>query len=94
MKRRVVITGMGTVTSLGIGAERLWNSIKAGVSGISIIERFDISDFPIKVAAEIKDFNASDFIEKKEVKRMDRYAQYAVAAADLAIEDSQLNLDK
>lgn len=94
MKRRVVITGMGCVTSLGIGTYELWNSVKNGRSGISIIERIDISDSPTKVGAEIKNFNPNDFIEKKEIKRMDRYVQFAMAAAQMAVEDAKLNLDK
>ncbi|AOT69912.1 beta-ketoacyl-ACP synthase II [Geosporobacter ferrireducens] len=93
MKRRVVITGMGAVTSLGIGAHKLWQSVRNGKTGISMIERIDVSDLPTKVGAEIKDFAPADFIEKKEVKRMDRFAQYAVAAAQMAVEDSKLKLD-
>lgn len=93
MKRRVVITGMGAVTSFGIGAGKLWDSVKNGVSGISCIERVDVSDIPAKVAAEIKDFDAEMFIDKKEIRRMDRFSQYAVVAAQLAIDDSKLNLD-
>lgn len=93
MKRRVVITGMGVVTSLGIGAHKLWQSVRNGKTGISMIERIDVSDLPTKVGAEIKDFAPADFIEKKEVKRMDRFAQYAVAAAQMAVEDSKLKLD-
>jgi 3-oxoacyl-[acyl-carrier-protein] synthase II len=94
MQRRVVITGMGVVSSLGIGVDGFWQSIKAGKCGISRIERIDISDLPAKVGAEIKDFNSTDFIDKKEAKRMDRFSQYAVVAAKLAIENSKLNLDK
>lgn len=94
MNRRVVITGLGTVTSLGMGADKLWNSIKNGKCGISTIERIDVSDLPTKVGAEIKDFVPADFIEKKEVKRLDRYAQYAMAAAQMAVESSGLNLEE
>jgi len=93
MKRRVVITGTGTVTSLGVGTDDFWNSIKSGKCGISRIERIDVSDLPTKVGAEIKDFQSLDYIEKKEVKRMDRYTQYAMAAAQMAVEDSGLNMD-
>ncbi len=94
MKRRVVITGLGAVTSLGLGAENFWNSIKNGKCGISSIERIDVSDLSTKVGAEIKDFNPSDFIEKKEIKRMDRYAQYAVAAAQMGMESSGLDMER
>lgn len=94
MDRRVVITGMGAVSSLGIGAYNLWQSIKAGKCGISAIERIDVSDLPAKVGAEIKDFDPGDFIEKKEIRRMDRFAQFALASAQMAIEDSKLDLDK
>lgn len=94
MSRRVVITGMGAVTSLGIGVDKLWKSIKHGESGISMIERVDVSDMPTKVASEVKDFNPENFIEKKEIKRMDRFAQFALASAQMAIEQSKLDLDK
>lgn len=93
MKRRVVITGIGSVSSLGIGADNLWKSIKAGKCGISKIERIDVSDLSAKVAAEVKDFDPSEFMDKKEVKRTDRFAQFAVAAAQMAVEDSKLNFD-
>ena len=93
MKRRVVITGMGAVSSLGMGSDNLWKSIKMGKCGISRIERIDVSDLPAKVGAEIKDFDPSEFMDKKEVKRTDRFAQFALAAAQMAIEDSKLNLD-
>lgn len=94
MKRRVVITGMGSVSSLGIGADKLWQSIKIGKCGISRIERVDVSDLPTQVGAEIKDFEPSKFIDKKELRRMDRFAQFAVASTQMAIEDSKLDLDK
>ncbi|WP_315069557.1 beta-ketoacyl-ACP synthase II [uncultured Clostridium sp.] len=94
MKRRVVITGMGAVSSLGIGADKLWKSIKSGKCGISEIERIDVSDIPAKVAAEVKDFNPEDFMDKKEARRTDRFAQFALAAAKLAVENSKLDLEK
>jgi len=93
MKRRVVITGTGSVSSLGMGSDNLWKSIKIGKCGISRIERIDVSDLPAKVGAEIKDFDPSEFMDKKEVKRTDRFAQFALAAAQMAIEDSKINLD-
>lgn len=87
----MVITGAGAVTSLGQGADSLWQAIKKGKSGISPIDRIDVADLPTKVAAEIKDFDPSCFIEKKEIRRMDRYAQYAVAATQMALESARLN---
>lgn len=91
MTRRVVITGMGAVSSLGLGAEELWHSIKNGKSGISRIERVDVADFPTQVAAEIKNFDPTNFIEKKEAKRMDRFSQYAVAATGMALENAHIS---
>lgn len=93
MKRRVVITGTGSVTSLGMGTDDFWHSIKSGKCGISRIERIDVSDLPAKVGAEIKDFQPLDYIEKKEAKRMDRYTQYAMAAAQMAVENAGLNME-
>lgn len=94
MTNRVVITGTGVVSSVGIGTNDFWNNIKAGKSGISKIERIDVSDMPTKVAAEIKNFNAETYIDKKEIRRMDRFTQYAIAATQMAIEDSQLDLER
>lgn len=94
MNRRVVISGLGAVTSLGLGADKLWDSVKRGKCGISTIGRINVSDLPTKIGAEIKDFEPADFIEKKEIKRTDRYAQYAMAAAQMAIESSGLDVQK
>lgn len=91
MNRRVVITGMGAITSLGLEVEEFWQSIKNGTNGIQQVERIDVSDLPTKVAAEIKNFDPEDFIEKKEVKRTDRFSQYAMAAAQLAVSSSRLD---
>ncbi|MBP2630600.1 MAG: 3-oxoacyl-(acyl-carrier-protein) synthase 2 [Firmicutes bacterium] len=91
MKKRVVITGMGTITSLGLDIDTFWQSIKNGKSGIDFIERIDVSDLPTKVAAEIKNFNPNDFIEKKEIKRLDRFSQYAMAATQMAVENARLD---
>lgn len=92
--KRVVITGLGAVTPIGIGKEKFWNSLIQGKSGIGLITRFDTTEFDTKIGAEVKDFNPSDYIDKKESKRMDRFTQYAVIGAKLAIEDGNLNLDK
>lgn len=94
MKRRVVVTGMGVVSSLGIGIEPFWNSIKEGKCGISTVTRFDTTNFATKVGAEIKEFDATVYIDKKEARRMDKFTQYAMTAAKFAIENSGLNLEK
>ncbi|HOJ11684.1 MAG TPA: beta-ketoacyl-ACP synthase II [Clostridiales bacterium] len=94
MNKRVVVTGMGVVSSLGIGISDFWESIKQGKSGISTVTKFDITNYPTKVAAELKNFDPNQFIDKKESKRMDKYTQYAVAAAQIAMEQSALNLEK
>jgi len=88
--RRVVITGIGAVSPLGIGNAANWEALVRGESGIDLITRFDASDLPVKVAGEVKGFNPEDFIDKKEVKKMDLFIQYAMAAAHFAMEDSGL----
>jgi len=94
MKRRVVITGMGAVSSLGIGADKLWESIKIGRSGISIIERVDVSDLPTKVKSEVKNFDPMNFVEKRELRRIDRFAQFALASTEMAVKNSKIDLNK
>lgn len=91
--RRVVVTGVGVVSPLGTGNAINWASLTAGKSGIDRITRFDTSNFPVTFAGEVKDFNPEDFIEKKEVKKMDLFIHYAVAAAQLAMDDSGLTVD-
>lgn len=93
MKKRAVITGMGVVSSTGTGLLEFWNNVKGGVSGISVVERFDISRYSTKVAAEMKDFDPFNYIERKEVKRMDKFTQYAMIASQMAVEDSKIDLD-
>jgi 3-oxoacyl-[acyl-carrier-protein] synthase II len=78
MKKRVVITGMGVVSALGIGTDNFWNSIKEGKNGISSVTKIDVSNMNCKVAAEIKEFDSSQFIDKKESRRMYKYSQYAI----------------
>lgn len=94
MKRRVVITGVGVVSSLGMGLENFWNAVKEGKCGISGVTRFDITNYTTKVAAEIKDFDPTLYIDKKEAKRMDRFTQYAMAAAKMAFEMSGIDIEK
>ncbi len=91
--KRVVITGVGAITPIGIGKDNFWNSLLEGKSGIVYITKFDTERHETKIAAEVKDFNPQDFIDKKEARRMDRFAQYAVAATRLAIKDGNIDLD-
>ena len=91
MKRRVVITGTGAVTSLGTGADALWQGVKNGKCGINRIERVDVSDMPTKCGAEVKEFDPSPWIDKKELRRMDRFAQFALAAACMAADSAKLD---
>ncbi len=94
MKRRVVITGAGVISSLGNSLETFWQSIKEGRCGIDHVTKFDTSQYPTKVAAEIRDFEPTDFIDKKEAKRMDVYTQYAMAAAKMAVQQAGFDLEK
>ncbi|MCL4417912.1 MAG: beta-ketoacyl-ACP synthase II [Actinobacteria bacterium] len=90
--RRVVVTGMGVVTSVGTGIDQFWNSITSGKSGVSRIETFDVEKIASKIAAQIKDFDPINFMDAKAAKRMDRFAQFAVAATVIALEDSGLKI--
>lgn len=92
MKRRVVVTGIGLITPLGIGTEQTWNGLVNGQSGVGPITRFDASDQVSRIAAEVKGFNPDDWFEKKQAKNLDAFVQYAVAAADLAWKDSGLSI--
>ena len=86
--RRVVVTGIGLVTPLGVGTKKTWDALLRGESGIGPITRFDTARFATRFAGEVRDFDALAFIERKEVRKMDLFTQYAVAAAQLAVEDS------
>jgi 3-oxoacyl-[acyl-carrier-protein] synthase II len=90
--RRVVVTGIGLVTPLGIGLEKTWKALCAGESGIARITRFDPTDYPTQIAGEVKDFDPAAFIEKKEIKKMDLFIHFAVGAAQLAVEDARLKV--
>lgn len=92
MKRRVVVTGVGLITPLGTGVETCWPALCAGKSGVGRITRFDASEFSSQIAAEVKDFDPADYIEKKEIKKMDRFIQFGIAAARMAIEDAKLQI--
>ena len=93
MKKRVVITGLGCVTPVGTGKEDFWVNIKSGVSGIDKITRFDYTNYQTQIAGEVKDFTPEDYISKKELKKMDRFTQFAMVASKLAVADSELDLD-
>ncbi|MEJ2199651.1 MAG: beta-ketoacyl-ACP synthase II [Desulfuromonadaceae bacterium] len=90
--RRVVVTGVGVVSALGTGTEKNWSALMAGTSGIDRITRFDASGLPSQIAGEVKDFNPEDFVDKKEVKKMDTFIQYALAASEMAMQDSGLQI--
>jgi 3-oxoacyl-[acyl-carrier-protein] synthase II len=93
VKRRVVVTGTGLVTPLGTGTDKTWQNLCDGKSGISNITRFDVSEYGVKIAAEVKDFNPVDFIEPKLAKHLDRFVQYALAAAGMSLKQSGLKID-
>lgn len=90
MPKRVVITGLGIISAAGQDKAAFWNNIVQGNSGITAIERFDASPFPARIAAQVHDFKAEDYILRKEARRMDLFVQYACAAARMAVEDAQL----
>lgn len=91
--RRVVITGVGMVSPLGTGVEKNWEAALNGRCGIDRITRFDASGLATQIAGEVRDFNAADFIEKKEIKKMDLFIQYGLAAAEMAFQDSGLEIN-
>ena len=91
--KRVVVTGIGALTPLGNTAEETWENIKAGKSGAGPITHFDASQFKTQFACEVKGFNAADHIDRKEIRKMDLYTQYALAAAQMAIADSGMDLE-
>ena len=94
MSRRVVVTGLGAVTPIGNNVDDFWTSVKAGKIGFDHITKFDTTDYKCHIAAELKDFNPQDFMDRKAAKRMEPFSQYAVAAAKQAIDDSGLDIEK
>ena len=92
MERRVVVTGVGLVTALGVGTDQTWKGLREGRSGVGEITRFDASEFSTRIAAEVKEFEPLDWIEKKELKKMDTFIHYAIAAADFAQKESGLEV--
>ena len=93
VNRRVVVTGVGLVTPLATGTEKTWKALCEGKSGIAPITRFDTSDFSVKIAAEVKDFQSDDFLDKKVAKHLELFAQYAVAAAGMALDDADFSVN-
>ena len=92
MKRRVVVTGLGLVTPVGLSVEATWAALMEGRSGVDYIQKFDTTKFPVKIAAEVRDFNPLDFVEKKEARKMGAFIHYAIAASDEALRDSGLKI--
>ena len=93
-KRRVVVTGIGMISPLGVGNDANWQGLLEGRSGIGPITKFDASEYACRIAGEVKGFNAEDWIEKKEVKKSDTFIHYAVAAAQMAVTDAGLDPSK
>jgi len=91
-KRRVVVTGLGMVSPLGLDVQSSWKAILEGKSGVDYITHFDAKDYPVKIAAQVKNFDPTKYIEYKEVKKMDRFIHFAIAATQMALEDSNLKI--
>ena len=94
MNRRVVVTGMGAITPVGLGVEAFWDSIKAGKTGFGEITRFDATDYKCRLAAEVKGFEGKNYMDFKAAKRMELFCQYAVAAVKEAMEDAGIDMEK
>lgn len=92
MKKRVVVTGLGMITPLGTGTEKSWQGLIAGQSGISAIDAFDASQFDSKIAGQVRDFEPADFMPAKEIKKMDRFIHFSLAASDMAMQDAKLQV--
>jgi 3-oxoacyl-[acyl-carrier-protein] synthase II len=93
-KRRVVVTGLGAITPIGIGVEELWDGLISGKNGAAPITKFDTSNFETKFAFEVKNFDPEKYLDKKAIKRMDPFTQYALVSAEMALKDSNINLEK
>lgn len=93
MKKRVVVTGLGAITPIGNGVENFWKAVKDEQIGFAPISKFDTTDFKVKIAAEVKDFHAEDYMDKKAARRMELFCQYAIAAAKEAMEDAGINME-
>ncbi len=92
MHRRVVVTGVGLISSVGSGTEENWSAIKSGKNGIELIQQFDATGFAARIAGEVKNFDPLDYVDKKDVKKMGRFIQFAVAASDFAMKSAQLSV--
>src|SRR6266481_980635 len=92
--RRVVVTGLGLVTPLGTGVEKNWEALMAGRSGVGPITRFDVSDFPVRIAGEVRDFDPLEWMDKRDARKMDPFIQYAMACAEQAMRQSGLKIDE
>ena len=88
-ERRVVVTGIGIVSPLGCGIEKNWEALIAGRSGVAPITLFDASELSVRIAGEVRDFDAGAYFEKKDIKKVDRFTQFAVAAAQMAMDDAR-----
>src|SRR3989339_464037 len=94
MQKKVVVTGLGVISPIGIGKEQFLKSLLEGISGAAPIASFDTTNFSVKFACEVKNFNPEDFLEKKKIRRMDRFVKFAAAAAKMAVEDSKIDFSK
>lgn len=92
--KRVVVTGVGAVTPIGNDAKTFWNNVQKGVCGIDTVKAFDVTDYKTKIAGEVKDLNVEDYIDRRDARKMDRFTQFAVIAADEAVKDSGLDMTK
>ena len=94
MRRRVVVTGVGLLTSVGVGTEQTWSAIKEGKNGIGPITQFDASEFSARIAGEVKEFDPLNYVDKKDVKKMGRFIQFAMAASEFAVQSAQLQVPR
>ena len=94
MSRRVVVTGMGAITPIGLSVDEFWAGVKEGRTGFAPITKFDTTDFKCKLAAEVKDFDGKNYMDFKAAKRMEAFSQYAVAATKEALEDAGIDMEK
>ena len=94
MKKRVVVTGMGAITPIGLSVEEFWENVKKGVTGFDFITKFDASEYKCKIAAEVKGFEGKNYMDFKAAKRMELFSQYAVAASKEALEDAGIDMEK
>ena len=92
MDRRIVVTGLGAMTPLGIHIDTVWERICRGVSGIHTITRFDTTDFPVRIAGEARDFVPEHYLDKRDIRRTDRFVQFALAASQEAVQDAELTI--